>query len=129
MRQKLIPLDVLGNKKYVMIQAYDSLEELQDKLVRSGLVKYSVGMDVSAYCYTTAPDEQEDLLGTLYFTTYPTLSEVAHEATHLALSILAREGKKILPITYGHAPKVEEELCNIVGSLTNIIKSEVDLLN
>lgn len=48
---------------------------------------------------------------------------LAHEATHMALGILARHGHTSLVVTTDEEPELSHDLCKIVGLITSQLYS------
>lgn len=66
-----------------------------------------------------------DCSGEIFLLKDASAGVIAHEATHMALGILNREGYENLPITTDNAPEVEEELGALVAFITDEINAQL----
>jgi hypothetical protein len=102
-----------------------------EKILREHL--YSQGIrdfDPHTRAYTDTWSESEarengigdpNCVGGIYLLSFAILDDLAHEATHMALGILSRSGTEQLQVTTRIADENEEDLCFLVGYITELL--------
>lgn len=120
-RVEELDLDWLGDENiwHANIVFFLSAKTMRNRMVKDN-VNFTVHDDTIAGCdcFKTGV-----CVANLYFLDSSTIDDVAHEATHLALGILARQGIKSIKVTAEKAPEEEEKLAYLVGRLTSKIKN------
>jgi hypothetical protein len=116
-----IDLQYAGKRHFFRVYRFTTDQELIDAMHADKIT------DPDAY--------QKDILA--YTDNYPTGEEcgrmylldksvntLAHEAVHIANGILARHGYKSLESTTDKAPQLEEDFCDLVGTITSELYSK-----
>lgn len=120
-----VSIDFLGVTHSIKVYPYNSVEAVRIA-VRN---RVNVTSDTIAYSETYSLNESkamhEPLSARIYITRDCSISVLAHEATHVALGILNRHGWENIPATTEAASKVEEYLCELVGSITQFVKEDL----
>lgn len=116
-----IDLDFAGRRHFFHVYRYTTDQELLDALHRDNITDsdaYEKGVLGYTDCYAKG-----DECGRMYLLDKG-VTTLAHEATHMALGILSRLGRKNLLITSEKAPKLEEDLGDLIGTITSELYSQ-----
>lgn len=109
-----------NGRLWVNVRICENLEKLHLCLRRSKVIAKNWDKDTIAYTHCFS---EGHCLANIYLLANATIDDIAHEATHAALGILARSGAKTIRLTTGPAPQIEEDLARIVGHLSQHIKN------
>lgn len=119
-----IDLSFKGELHWFSVSKYETQEQLHIALHGNGISEFVP--DTDAYTDTWSVRESlenglgdRNCAGHIYLPVDVGLDILAHEATHMALGILSRHGKRNLPVTTNKAPEVEEHFCSLVGFITD----------
>lgn len=107
----IIDLEYDGRRHWFKVLTFKTENELKKALVQNGI---NVPSDTIAYTDNFVDGEECGRMY-LYDTSVDTLS---HEATHMALGILARHGHTNLVVTTEEEPELSHDLCKLVGAIT-----------
>ena len=125
---KRIDLANHGQHHWFTVQTYETPEDMIKALRGAGVLgRTSIVPDGETVAFTDCWSNEESLenglgdrncAGHIYIVDV-SLETIAHEATHMALGILARTGVKNLKVVSSDAEKNEENLCSLVGFITH----------
>ena len=111
-----IDIEYDGKRHWFAVQRYSSSQELLTALIKDG-----IDVDKHTIAYTDNYPEGEEC-GRMYLLD-SSVDTLAHEATHMALGILARHGHTSLVVTTDEEPELSHDLCKIVGLITSQLYS------
>lgn len=106
-------IDIMYDDKrhWFEVRRYSTSTELLTALLQEG-----IETDPHTVAYTdNYPDGEE--CGRMYLLD-SSVDTLAHEATHMALGILARHGHTSLVVTTDDEPELSHDLCKIVGLIS-----------
>lgn len=103
-------------RHWFYVYRYATSQELLTALLKDG-----IDVDKNTIAYTDNYPEGEEC-GRMYLLD-TSVDTLAHEATHMALGILARHGHTSLVVTTDDEPELSHDLCRIVGLLTSQLYS------
>lgn len=111
-------IDIVYDDKrhWFNVYRYTTTQELHTALLKDG-----IEVDKHTIAYTDNYPEGEEC-GRMYLLD-SSVDTLAHEATHMALGILARHGHTSLVVTTDDEPELSHDLCRIVGLLTSRLYS------
>jgi len=112
-----------GKRHWFKVWRYATEQDLLSALKSDHIKPES---DTIAYtdCYPAIVNGKEnEECGRMYFLD-KTVGTFAHEATHMALGILARHGHKSIVATIDEEPELSHDLCYIVGAITSQLYSQ-----
>lgn len=115
-----IDLDFKGRRHWFEVYRFDTEPELHAALHTAG-IKFEKGTVAYTDNYSSTKSPEE--CGRMWLLD-KSVSTLAHEATHMALGILARSGQQVLIVTTANAPEAEEDLCYLVGHITSELYSQ-----
>lgn len=109
---QIIDLQYDGKRHWFNVWRYTTLPELHAALLKAGIRPEA---DTIAYtdCYETG-----DEAGAIYLLD-KSVDTLAHEATHMALGIIARHGHTSVVATVDEEPELSHDLCKLVGAITS----------
>lgn len=109
---QIIDLHYDGKRHWFNVWRYTTLQELHTALLKAGIRPEA---DTIAYtdCYETGEEA-----GAIYLLD-KSVDTLAHEATHMALGIIARHGHKTIVATVDEEPELSHDLCKLVGAITS----------
>jgi hypothetical protein len=120
---RTVKLAFRGNPHWFNVYGLDTEDSLKKTLKSSGITDLTD--DTIAYTDAWSVEESREnglgdpnCCGSIYLLYDSTLDTLAHEPTHMALGVLARENKTSVPVTTSKASSVEENLCSLVGYIT-----------
>lgn len=110
---QLVDLTYSGRRHFFNVWRYKTESELHAALYKAGVREFP--KDTIAYtdCYPNGPEA-----GAMYLLD-SSIDTLSHEATHMALGILARHGHTSLVVTTDEEPELSHDLCKLVGSITS----------
>lgn len=108
---QIIDFQYKGRRHWFNVWRFSSDIDLHAALCNAGIRPEK---DTIAYC-DNYPDGEE--CGAMYLLN-TSVDTLAHEATHMALGILARHGNTSLPLTTDEEPELAHDLCHIIGHIT-----------
>lgn len=111
-------IDIMYDDKrhWFEVRRYTTSQELLTALLQEG-----IEVDPHTVAYTDNYPQGEEC-GRMYLLD-SSVDTLAHEATHMALGILARHGNTSLVVTTDDEPELSHDLCRIVGLLTGKLYS------
>lgn len=114
----VIDLTYNNRRHWFKVFRFDYEEGFFAALKSDGIV--NVEEDTIAYCDNY---ENGDECGRMYFLGdyISDPNTVSHEATHMALGIIARHGHKSIVATTGEEPELSHDLCKLIGAITGEI--------
>lgn len=114
---QIIDLTYDGRRHWFKVWRYATEQDLLSALRSDGIKPET---DTIAYtdCYPNG-----DECGRMYFLD-KTVDTFAHEATHMALGIIARHGHKSIVATVDEEPPLSHDLCYLVGAITSELYSK-----
>lgn len=114
--QQTIDIVYDDKRHWFYVQRYTTSQELLTALLKDG-----IDADKNSIAYTDNYPEGEEC-GRMYLLD-SSVDTLAHEATHMALGILARHGHTSLVVTTDEEPELSHDLCKIVGLITSQLYS------
>jgi len=121
---QIIDLTYDGKRHWFKVWRYATEQDLYSAL-RSDHIKVE-NNDTIAYtdCYPAVVNGKEnEEAGRMYFLD-KTVDTFAHEATHMALGIIARHGHKSIVATIDEEPELSHDLCYLIGQITSELYSK-----
>lgn len=121
---QIIDLQYDGKRHWFKVWRYATEQDLYSAL-KSDHIKLD-NKDSIAYCDCYPPivnGKENEEAGRMYFLD-KTVETFAHEATHMALGILARHGHKSVVATIDKEPELSHDLCYLIGSITSQLYSQ-----
>ena len=111
-------IDIVYDDKrhWFNVYRYTTTQELLTALLKDG-----IEVDKHTVAYTDNYPKGEEC-GRMYLLD-SSVDTLAHEATHMALGILARHGHTSIVATTDAEPELSHDLCKIVGLLTGRLYS------
>lgn len=120
---QIIDITYDGKRHWFKVWRYATEQDLLSALRSDGIRPET---DTIAYtdCYPAIVNGKEnEESGRMYFLD-KTVETFAHEATHMALGIIARHGHKSLVATIDEEPPLSHDLCYLVGAITSELYSK-----
>lgn len=120
---QIIDIQYAGKRHWFKVWRYSTEQDLLSAL-RSDHI--TPEQDTIAYtdCYPAIVGGKEnEEAGRMYFLD-KTVDTFAHEATHMALGIIARHGHKSIIATIDEEPPLSHDLCYLVGAITSELYSK-----
>lgn len=114
---QVIDLEYDGRRHWFEVHRYQTVPELHAALYKNNIREFE--KDTIAYT-DNYPDGEECGRMFLLDTSVDTL---AHEATHMALGIIARHGHTSIVATTDIEPELSHDLCKLVGFITSELYS------
>jgi len=126
---QIIDIRYKDRRHWFEVWRYTAETEFFAALIKDG-IKYDY-KDTVAYtdCYMPVLLENgkwksdPDECGRMYLLN-KSIDTLAHEATHMALGILARHGISSLVVTTDEEPEISHDLCKLVGPITSQLFSK-----
>lgn len=118
-KQFLVELEYDGRFHWFSVLVFDKKSEFLNMLK---LEKIDVEDDTVAYCDNYADGDE---CGRMYLY-YKDVETIAHEATHMALGIIARHGHKNIITTTEEEPELSHDLCKLVGFISDKVYGEIE---
>jgi len=119
---QIIDIQYDGKRHWFKVWRYATEQDLLSAL-KSDHIKPE--KDTIAYtdCYPAVVNGAiNEESGRMYFLD-KTVDTFAHEATHMALGIIARHGHKSIVATIDEEPELSHDLCYLIGAITSQLYS------
>lgn len=114
---QIIDFQYDGRRHWFEVHRYETEPELGAALHKAG-IRFEVG----TIAYTdNYPDGEE--CGRMWLLD-KSIDTLAHEATHMALGVIARSGQTSIVATTDDEPELSHDLCKIVGLITSELYSK-----
>lgn len=118
---QIIDLTYAGRRHYFKVWRYDTDVEFFAAMSNAG-IKHNEAYEKDTIAYTDCYPKGEEC-GAMYLLD-KSVDTLAHEATHMALGILARHGNSSLVVTTDEEPELSHDLCKLVGVITSELYSK-----
>jgi hypothetical protein len=116
-----IDLYYKGKRHYFYVYRYATDQEILDAMHRDKITDaaaYEKGVLAYTDCYAKGEE-----CGRMYLLD-KSVDTMAHEATHMALAIIARSGHDSIVATTDIEPELSHDLCYLVGHITSELYSK-----
>lgn len=115
---QLIDLQYDGKRHWFNVYRYQTMPELHAALYKNNIREFP--NDTIAYTDNYPNGEH---CGAMYLLD-TSIDTLAHEATHMALGIIARSGHTSIVATTDEEPELSHDLCKLVGAITSELYSK-----
>lgn len=119
---QIIDIQYDGKRHWFKVWRYATEQDLLSAL-KSDHIKPETDTIAYTDCYPAIVNgETNEEAGRMYFLD-KTVDTFAHEATHMALGIIARHGHKSIVATIDEEPELSHDLCYLIGAITSQLYS------
>jgi hypothetical protein len=129
-----VDLDFKGARHWFGVTSYGSEDQLKSALRSDGVTEFPADTIARTETWSTTESHENglgdpDCCGAMYLLQGADVDILAHEATHMALGILARAGYGPMQVTTSAAPAEEEYLAQLVGFITTELSKQLPSQN